>query len=83
MGGAGDGREARGGPLSHLEVPSLKPLHGVPALFFLAILNIALIAALVFLTQRRSDSFDKSQGELTRLVQHCIDTKVIRGEVSR
>ena len=58
-----------------MELPNLKPLHGTPMLFVMAMGYVMLLASIVYLTQKRADSMDKAQGELTRLLQNCMEAK--------
>lgn len=55
--------------------PNLKPLHGSPMLFVMAMGYVMLLASIVYLTQKRAESIDRDRVELTRLLQKCLDEK--------
>jgi hypothetical protein len=66
-----------------LPLPDLKPLHGSPALFVMALGYVLLVAAVVFLTNQRAVYFDKEREDLTKLLQTCMDKKDPVGAKSR
>jgi len=58
-----------------MELPNLKSLHGTPMLFVMALGYVTLLASIVYLTQKRTDSMDKAQADLNRLLQNCMNAK--------
>lgn len=56
-----------------MEIPSLKSLHGTPALFVMALGYVLLLGTIVYLATKRADYIDKERTELTDLLKRCMD----------
>lgn len=55
-----------------MELPSLKPLHGSPALFIMGLGYVMLLATITYLAVKRADYIDKERTELVGLLQKCM-----------
>lgn len=58
-----------------MEIPSLKSLHGTPALFVMAMGYVLLLGTITYLATKRADYIDKERTELTHLLQQCMDNR--------
>jgi hypothetical protein len=56
-----------------MELPSLKPLHGNPALFIMGLGYMLLLGTITFLAVKRAEYIDKERSELVGLLQKCLD----------
>lgn len=56
-----------------MELPSLKPLYGQPALFIMGLGYMMLLGTITYLAVRRADYIDKERTELVGLLQKCME----------
>jgi hypothetical protein len=58
-----------------MELPNLKSLQGTPALYVMALGYVLLVGTITYLAVKRAEYIDKERGELTSLLEKCIDRR--------